>query len=158
MNRIKRQAYRKGRAAFTLFEMIIVLTIIALLAGFVIFNLVGFTSIGEKQKVAGDIDAFRTSLALYHLQNGALPTTEQGLASLSTRPNKEPIPEHWQSVLSDVPLDPWGHPYQYRNPGKHNPNGFDVFSMGPDGVPDTDDDIGNWKSTPGSGSPSPGSN
>ncbi len=41
-------------------------------------------------------------------------------------------------------IDPWGHAYQYRNPGKHNANGYDIYSMGLDGVVGTDDDIGNW--------------
>ena len=45
---------------------------------------------------------------------------------------------------SDVPLDPWDNPYQYMSPGIHNPDGFDVWSFGPDGINGTQDDIGNW--------------
>ena len=56
----------------------------------------------------------------------------------------EPIPPRWRKELDEETLDPWGHSYQYRNPGRHNPDKYDVFSMGPDGLPDTDDDIGNW--------------
>ena len=41
-------------------------------------------------------------------------------------------------------IDPWGHAYQYLNPGKHNANGYDIYSMGLDGVDGSDDDIGNW--------------
>jgi general secretion pathway protein G len=42
-----------------------------------------------------------------------------------------------------VPKDPWGNPYEYRQPGQHNPSGFDLFSLGPDGR-EGNDDIGNW--------------
>jgi general secretion pathway protein G len=43
-----------------------------------------------------------------------------------------------------VPADPWGRQYQYSNPGKHNTDGYDVWSLGPDGADGTDDDVGNW--------------
>jgi general secretion pathway protein G len=51
-------------------------------------------------------------------------------------------------MMDEETKDPWGHSYQYQNPGKHNPDRYDIYSMGPDGQPDTADDIGNWKSEP----------
>ncbi len=146
MNRTYRNRLaRRKRAAFTLFEMMIVLTIIALLSGFAIYALADVMEMGKSTKVGADIDTFRTALMSYRIKNGSLPTTEQGLQALATRPTKDPVPTNWQHAMDLVPLDPWDHPYQYRIPGKHNPTGFDVFSCGPDGQPDTADDIGNWK-------------
>jgi general secretion pathway protein G len=46
-------------------------------------------------------------------------------------------------VKPDAIMDPWGRKMQYRNPGKHNAQGYDVFSFGPDGV-ESADDVGNW--------------
>ena len=133
--------------------MILVLTIMGLLAGLVIYNLVGVQDTAKVHKAETDILGFKETLAAYQLETGTLPTTEQGLAALWSRPTAEPIPQHWRAMLDhDCSLDPWGHPYQYLNPGKHNPDKYDIFSMGPDGIAGTDDDIGNWETTPSPGS------
>jgi len=151
---------RSSRSGYTLLEMILVLTIMGLIAGVVAYNLVGVLGTAKERKAETDILGFKESLAAYQLQTGTLPTTEQGLSALWAKPTAEPIPDHWRAMLDhDCSLDPWGHPYQYLNPGKHNPDKYDVFSMGPDGIANTDDDIGNWDTTPASGSSSnPGSN
>jgi general secretion pathway protein G len=143
-----RRSAPSSRRGFTLFEMLIVLTIIALLLGLVIMKMGGAVPVAEKQKARADILAFREALATYQLDCGSLPTTEQGLSALWSKPTVEPIPAQWHSQLDEEVKDPWGHPYQYRNPGKHNPDKYDVFSMGPDGLPDTADDIGNWPDAP----------
>jgi general secretion pathway protein G len=139
-----RRTLRASRLGFTLMEMIIVLTIIALLMSMVIFQVSSMSGGAEREKAQADLLAFKEMLASYQLDNGALPTTEQGLKALWSKPTIEPIPLRWHAELDQETLDPWGHSYQYRNPGKHNPDKYDVFSMGPDGLPDTDDDIGNW--------------
>jgi general secretion pathway protein G len=142
--RSHRSSFRGG---FTLMEMLIVLSIIALLMGMVIYNLTGVTEFAQKQKVQGDLLAFKEMLAAYQLESGSLPTTEQGLKVLWSRPTVEPVPQHWRALSEKETLDPWQHSYQYRNPGKHNPDRYDVYSTGPDGQPDTADDIGNWPDT-----------
>jgi general secretion pathway protein G len=139
---------RSNRSGYTLLEMILVLTIMGLLAGLVIYNLVGVGDTAKVQKAETDVLGFKEMLAAYQLESGTLPTTEQGLSALWVKPTAEPIPQRWRAMLDHEIDDPWGHPYQYRNPGKRNPDKYDVFSMGPDGLPDTDDDIGNWQSTP----------
>ena len=54
-------------------------------------------------------------------------------------------PDIWRRLMrKEALLDPWGEPYQYRNPGIKNPNGYDLFSKGPDKKEGTPDDIGNW--------------
>jgi general secretion pathway protein G len=139
---------RSSRLGFTLMEMIIVLSIIALLMGLVIANLGGVTDVAKGKKTQADIQAFRIALSAYQLQTGTLPTTDQGLKALWAKPTTEPIPDQWRKIMDDEVDDPWNHPYQYQNPGKHNPDGYDVYSLGPDGQAGTDDDIGNWKAMP----------
>ena len=72
------------------------------------------------------------------------PTQSQGLEAHVTKPGGDQQPKRWnQIVKSNANMDPWGHKIQYRNPGKHNTQGYDVLSFGPDGV-ESQDDIGNW--------------
>ena len=131
-------------------EMLIVLTIIGLLMGMVIMNLAPIAGVAQDRTAAADIQTYKQALAGYQLQAGTLPTTEQGLKALWSKPTTEPIPARWRAVMEEESLDPWGHSFVYRNPGKHNPDKYDIFSMGADGLPDTEDDIGNWsdKKTP----------
>ncbi len=141
-----RPSIRAARRGFTLMEMLIVLTIIALLVGMVIFKVRDLTAGAKPEKANSDLLTFKEMLAAYELDNGTLPTNNQGLKALWVKPTNEPVPPRWHAELDSEVLDPWGHPYQYRNPGKHNPDKYDVFSMGEDGLPDTADDIGNWNS------------
>ena len=138
---------RHARRGFTLMEMLIVLSIIALLMGMVIFKVSDLTKTAKPQKANADIQTFKEMLAAYELDNGQLPTTEQGLKALWAKPTAEPVPARWHAQLDSEVQDPWNHPYQYRYPGKHNPDKYDVYSMGEDGQPDTADDIGNWSQT-----------
>ena len=150
--RFSRTSFRASRRGFTLMEMIIVLTIIALLVALAMNSLTGVSDIAKEQTAAANVEGFKTALYSYQLKCGTLPTNDQGLKALWAKPTAEPIPDSWHAMFSEEQgPDPWGHPYVYRNPGKHNPDSFDVFSCGPDGVPDTDDDIGNWKAPHNSG-------
>jgi general secretion pathway protein G len=149
---IHRRFLKKSRYGFTLMEMLIVLTIIALLMGLVIFKVSGMASSAKPEKARADILTFKEMLAAYQLDNQTLPTTEQGIKALWEKPTTEPVPVRWRRQLDEEVLDPWNHSYQYRYPGKHNPDGYDVYSMGEDGVPDTEDDIGNWSDKPSSSS------
>jgi general secretion pathway protein G len=139
-----RRSIRPSRLGFTLMEMLIVLSIIALLMGMVIFQISTSAEGAKREKVQADLLTFKEMLASYQLDNGSLPTTEQGIKALWSKPTVEPIPPRWHAQLDSETLDPWNHPYQFRIPGKHNPDKYDIFSMGEDGLPDTDDDIGNW--------------
>jgi general secretion pathway protein G len=147
-----RSSVKSNRQGFTLMEMLIVLSIIALLMGMAIYNLTGFTDSARVQKVQADILTIKEELSLYQLDAGALPTTEQGLKALVTKPTVEPIPQHWRACAKEETLDPWNHPYQYRIPPKKSTDEYDLFSMGPDGLSDTDDDLGNWKTVSSSSS------
>ena len=128
-------------------EMIIVLTIIGLLVGMAIYSMHGVDDQAREQKVHADLLTFKEALAEFQLDNSVLPTTDQGLKILWERPTTDP-PQHWRGLFDEKQQDPWGHDYQYLNPGKHNPDRYDVWSNGPDGKADTDDDIGNWSAPP----------
>lgn len=126
-------------------EMLLVLGIIALLVGMGTYMMINVLGDAEEGKVKGDIQALNASLIRYKTKGGLYPTTEQGLKALAVRPTDGPKPRSWKPLLREQALyDPWGNPYQYRYPGKHNPDTYDVFSMGIDGKEGTEDDIGNW--------------
>ena len=138
---------RQSKRGFTLVEILIVVTIIAVLAGGAWFMLKPDALIeGSKmQRVESDIQAIKAALGAYERGNYfKAPTEEQGLDALVTKPTTEPVPNTWIQAFEEVPLDPWGSPYQYRVPGKRSGGKYDLFSLGPNGQED-DDDIGNWK-------------
>jgi general secretion pathway protein G len=130
---------------FTLLELLVVMVIIGLLAGFVAPRY--FAQVGKSQVKAAraQIDALDKALEQYRIDVGHLPTTEQGLAALNTQPSGE---QNWAGpyLKKEVPLDPWGSPYVYGEPGTHN-NDYDLMSYGKDGrAGGTGEaaDLGNW--------------
>lgn len=131
----------RPEAAYTLFEIMLVLGIIAVLVGSAIYLLVGNVDVAKIQRVDTDKQSITTQLKTYEMMNYTFPTTEQGLDALVKKPAIEPVPKRWTQLLSAVPLDPWGTPYVYLCPGKANPNGFDLYSLGPDRR-ESDDDVG----------------
>jgi general secretion pathway protein G len=136
------RASRRGHAAYTLFEIMLVLGIIVVLVGSAIYMLVGNVDVAKEQRVESDIQAIAMQLRTYEMLNYRKPATAQGLQALVARPTSDPKPPRWKQLLKAVPLDPWGNEYVYRNPGRGNPEGYDLFSLGPDGV-ESDDDLGN---------------
>lgn len=135
---------RRRSNAFTLLEIMLVVVIIALLAGAAIYKMVGNVDVAKRVKAQGDIQAFKTSLLVYQGTNGAFPSTSQGLKALITRPQDEPRPRNWTQLLTEVVIDPWNKEYIYTQPGVHNPQSYDLYSAGPDGIPGNEDDVGNW--------------
>jgi len=137
---------KSSQAGFTLFEIMIVVGIIIVLAGATIFKIKGNLEVAKTIQVENDINAITTQLRTYDLFSMSLPTTEQGLEALVNKPSTPPVPRRWEQLMAKVPMDPWNTPYVYRNPGSRNPSGFDLFSLGPDKKEGTEDDIGNWDS------------
>ncbi|MCL4103529.1 UNVERIFIED_CONTAM: hypothetical protein GTU68_059608 [Idotea baltica] len=125
-------------------EMVLVLGIIALLVGSGIVYLVGVLDVGKESRVKADINTVTAALRTYETQNMFLPTSKQGIMALVEKPSSRPQPKNWRPFLKKMLLDPWGNEYQYLRPGKRDKSGFDIFSMGPDGVAGNEDDIGNW--------------
>ena len=138
------QTTQPRRSGFTLMEMMLVLLIITLIIGSVAIMFQNFGSNAQITTTEGKVRSLEAALMQYKTLNMFYPTQSQGLEALVTRPSGDPQPKRWnQFVKADAIMDPWAHKIQYRNPGRRNQGGYDVFSYGPDGV-ESDDDIGNW--------------
>ncbi|MFO7552648.1 MAG: type II secretion system major pseudopilin GspG [Haliea sp.] len=136
---------RPGRG-FTLVELLVVLAILAMLAGLVgpqVLNQLG----GAKSKTATvQIRDLEQALEMYKLDVGRFPSTEMGLEALVRQPGGV---KGWNGPYlrgSSVPEDPWGNGYHYRQPGQHS--AYDLVSYGADGSPGgtgEDADVTNWE-------------
>lgn len=138
---------RNRQAGVTLIEMLVVVTIIALFAALVGRNLFRQSDKARVTAARAQIEMFIGALNLYKLDTGTLPTTEQGLQALWTRPAGA---ARWDGpyVEKEIPLDPWGRPYVYRYPSEHG-DLPEVICLGADGQPGGEDinaDIVSWKS------------
>lgn len=132
---------------FSLIEIILVVIIIATLSAMVVPRLTGRSEQARQAATKADIEVnIPTALKLYELDNGFLPTTDQGLQALLQKPTTSPMPENWNGpYLEKLPVDPWGRPYQYQSPGANRPHDYDLSSLGKDPKPDSSkDDIVNW--------------
>jgi general secretion pathway protein G len=132
------------KRGFTLIEIMLVVGIISVLMGAAVYYMSGNLDVAKEERVRADLSNIGVQLKTYEMLNLFLPTTEQGLKALVEKPETEPQPKRWKKLMEEVPIDPWGMPYQYRYPGLHNTDSFDLYSLGPDRV-ESADDIGNWK-------------
>jgi general secretion pathway protein G len=132
---------RKSERGVTLIEMLVVITIIGLISGLVAVNVIRQGENAKKQIAKTQIGSFTNALGIYKLDTGSYPTTAQGLQALRVKPGEMP---NWAGpyLPKDVPLDPWGRPYDYKYPGDHGEDP-DIISVGPDGQPGADD-IVSW--------------
>ncbi len=126
---------REKQQGFTLLEIMLVVTIIALLLGTAIYKLGGNVEYSRHVRVAADIQGINTQLKLYESMNGFFPTTDQGLQALVTQPDTDPRPTRWYQLYREMPKDPWQNNYIYICPGIKNPNSYDLYSAGPSRKP-----------------------
>ena len=130
---------RVFRRAFTLVEMLLVVTIIGILAALVIPKIVGRSEQARVTAAQADLASIKTTLDAFEVDNGYYPKSIQDLV---LAPNTA---KNWHGpYLEKVPQDPWGNNYVYYFPGKHNTGSYDLLSIGPDSKEGTDDDVGNW--------------
>lgn len=137
---------KNKQEGFTLLELLVVLGIIALLAGIVgpqVMKHMGTSKIKAATVQIADLSA---ALDMYKLDVGRYPTTEQGLQALIEKPGDV---NRWNGPYlrkSKIPLDPWQNAYRYVFPGEHG--SFDLFSFGADGKEGgdgEDQDIVSWE-------------
>lgn len=127
---MRSQCVQKSFSGFTLLELLVVMLIIGMLAGYVAPKYFAQVGKSEIKITRAQIDAFDKALDQYRLDTGHYPTTEQGLNALVTKPANEP---KWAGpyLKKAVPPDPWGNAYVYKIPGDHGE--FDLLSYGKDG-------------------------
>ena len=145
--RLPAMARRARRAAgFTLIELMVVLVIIGILAALIVPNVIDKTDDARATAARVDVANIMQALKRYKLDTQTYPSTEQGLQALVTRPTVGQVPNSWRPQLEKLPMDPWGRPYQYLNPGIKGE--IDVMSFGADGQSGGDGknaDIGSWQ-------------
>ena len=136
-------------SGFTLIEILVVVVILGVLAALIVPRVMDRPDEAKRVAAKADIGALVQALKLYRLDNGAYPSTDQGLAALVQRPTTQPAPSNWKQGgyldKPQVPRDPWGNEYQYLHPGVRGE--IDVFSLGADrarGGEGNAADIGNW--------------
>jgi general secretion pathway protein G len=140
----------RNQRGFTLIELMVVIVILGILAGLIIPRIMGRPDEARRAKARMQVDGMETALKLYRLDNGAYPTTEQGLPALVEPPASGPLVQSWRQggylEKSKVPKDPWGNDFVYMSPGAHGE--FDLISRGADGEPGGEGknkDINNWE-------------
>jgi general secretion pathway protein G len=141
-----RRLARESRRGFTLIELLVVLVIIGVLAALIVPNLLDRTDDARVTAARTDVNMLVQQLKLYKLDNQRYPSADQGLEALVRKPTGGAVPPNWRAYLDKLPNDPWGHPYQYVNPGVHGE--FDIFSFGADGAAGGEGknaDIGSWQ-------------
>lgn len=148
---MRRRLHRTTEQALTLIELMVVMAILVMLASVITTQVVKRVEDAKVAVAHADIEAMETALDLYHVHNGTYPSTEQGLQALVEKPAGEPEAKNWDGPYLKkgvVPNDPWDRPYVYKCPGDHNPDSFDLYSLGRDGVEGgegKDADIVNWE-------------
>lgn len=124
-------------------ELLLVLVILATLAAIVAPK---FTKRSEQARITAartQIAQFEVALDAFEIDVGRYPNTSEGLKALVEKPSDA---EGWQQAYlkRDVPRDPWGNDYVYKQPGQYNEDGYDLYSLGPDRKQGGTDDIVNW--------------
>ncbi|AMK78400.1 MULTISPECIES: type II secretion system major pseudopilin GspG [Methylomonas] len=136
----------RRHGGFTLLELLVVLGIIAMLAGIVGPQVMKHMGASKTKAARVQIEDLAASLDMYKLDEGRYPTSQQGLAALVERPADA---KRWNGPYlrkDKIPQDPWNQDYHYVFPGQHGK--FDLFSFGADekeGGEGEDQDINSWE-------------
>ena len=146
-SRKMRQRPNRKRQGFTLMEVLLVLVILVILASLAVSTYSGVQNRALKDAAKAKVGVIVPQIDLYQLHMRTLPSNLQDLIN---KPNETNVADRWSGpYLKEFGAlrDPWDNEIRYAQPGKHNPDSFDVWSVGPDGQDGTDDDIGNWENT-----------
>jgi general secretion pathway protein G len=138
---------------FTLIEILVVITVIAILASLV--TPMVFRNVGDAKRstARAQIEILGLALDAYRLDNDYYPSTAQGLEALRSLPAGEPAARNWRGpyLKRGVPIDPYGRSYIYRSPRESDPQAYDLLSLGRDGQPggtEEDADLTSWDEEP----------
>ncbi len=134
-----RRRRRRGQAGLTLIEILVVVTILGLIAGIVGVTVVRQLDETKKNTAGIQIKELSNAIDLFRVKVGRYPNTTEGLNALTNPPGGRP------AIMDSIPKDPWESEYIYVSPGTHLPGKFDLYSKGPNGVADDEDDITNWQ-------------
>ena len=144
------EPHRSTRGAlacgFTLIELMVVLVFIGVLAALIVPNVLNRADDARVTAARTDVNNLMQAMKLYKLDNQRFPSADQGLQALVAKPTVGVIPPNWKPYLDKLPNDPWGHPYQYANPGVKG--SIDIYSLGADGVvggEGNDAEVGSWQ-------------
>lgn len=128
--------------AFTLIELLLVMVILAILAAVVVPKFTNRTEDAKEKAAHADISNLETALDAFEVDNGRYPSTDEGLQALLDAPQNL---KNWKGpYIKRLPNDPWGTAYNYRYPGSHTKNGYDLYSFGPEGHEGGNGQIDNW--------------
>lgn len=135
----------RSQSGMTLIEIMVVVAIIAGITGLIAVNVVGRKEKANVQLTITQISNLLNALDQYKLDNHRYPTTEQGLSALAEKPSSGDVPKDYpeDGYIKKVPRDAWGKDFGYASPGAHG-NSVEVWSAGPDGVEENEDDIHSW--------------
>ena len=147
--RAARDSAKRKRQGFTLVELMVVVVIIGLLATVVAINVLPSQDRAMIGKAKADIAVLEQAVETYRLDNLTFPDGQAGLNALVAAPAGLANPDRYRQggYIRRLPQDPWGNPYQYRQPSAHGGQ-FDIWSFGADGREGgegNDADIGNWQ-------------
>jgi len=141
--KIFRRLSKPDHRGFSLIELMVVMVIIGLLAALVAPRLFPKLGKGKQSAAKAQIELLSQALDQYRLDIGSYPSTQEGLNALMVNPGQE----KWDGpyLKKNLPMDPWGNPYIYQNPGTHGE--YDLYSYGRDNKPGgegEDKDVTNW--------------
>ena len=139
---MKKQIRKDGRSGMTLLEVMLVIAILGVIAALVVPKMIGRQKLANIDATKLSIDGLAQALKMYAVDHdGEYPSSSEGIKALFEKPVND---EFWNGPYLDIAArDAWGNRFEYRYPGNQNPSLFDIVSPGPDGIPNTEDDISN---------------
>jgi general secretion pathway protein G len=144
-NRTFRVRTNPRHGGFTLMEVLLVLVILVVLASLAVNMFTGTQERADQRAAAAQVGLYKSAINMYRMDTRQYP---ESLDALVTKPSDAAMADRWSGPYMDkIAKDPWGNDFRIAAPGKHNPEGFDVWSVGPDGQDGSADDIGNWENT-----------